>query len=70
MLSQRSQGEQTDQTDLTKCARRKKIEFENTIIPLVPIKVLIAMKEKSDRPQDKADVFYLRKIAEDWKHEG
>ena len=49
---------------------RKKIEFENTIIPLVPIKVLIAMKEKSDRPQDKADVFYLRKIAEDWKHEG
>ena len=50
--------------------KRKKIEFENTIIPLVPIKVLIAMKEKSDRPQDKADVFYLRKIAEDWKHEG
>jgi hypothetical protein len=49
---------------------RKKIEFENTIIPLVPIKVLIAMKEKSDRPQDQADVFYLRKIAEDWKHEG
>ena len=49
--------------------KRKKIEFENTIIPLVPIKVLIAMKEKSDRAQDKADVFYLKKIAKDWKHE-
>jgi len=48
---------------------RKKIEFENTVIPLVPIKALIAMKEKSDRPQDKADVFYLKKIIEDWQHE-
>ena len=48
---------------------RKKIEFENTIIPLVPIKVLIAMKEKSDRPQDKADTFYLKKIIEDWQRE-
>ena len=49
--------------------KRKKIEFENTIIPLVPIKVLIAMKEKSDRPQDKADTFYLKKIIEDWQRE-
>ena len=49
--------------------KRKKIEFENTVIPLVPIKALIAMKENSDRPQDKADVFYLKKIAEDWQHE-
>jgi hypothetical protein len=49
---------------------RKKIEFENTTIPLVPIRVLIAMKEKSDRPQDKADTFYLQKIIEDWQHEG
>jgi hypothetical protein len=49
---------------------RKRIEFENTIIPLVPIRVLIAMKEKSDRPQDKADTFYLKKILEDWQHEG
>ncbi len=48
---------------------RKKIEFENTIIPLVPIEVLIAMKEKSDRPQDKADTFYLKKIVKDWQHE-
>ena len=50
--------------------KRKKIEFENTVIPLVPIKALIAMKENSDRPQDKADVFYLKKITEDWQHEG
>ena len=50
--------------------KRKKIEFENTVIPLVPIKALIAMKENSDRPQDKADVFYLKKIAGDWQHEG
>jgi hypothetical protein len=50
--------------------KRKNIEFENTVIPLVPIKALIAMKENSDRPQDKADVFYLKKIAEDWQHEG
>ncbi|MGB6281901.1 MAG: hypothetical protein WBG91_16945 [Syntrophobacteria bacterium] len=49
--------------------KRKKIEFENTVIPLVPIKALIAMKENSDRPQDKADVFYLKKIAEVWQHE-
>ena len=49
---------------------RKEIEFENTIIPLVPIKALIAMKEKSERPQDQADVFYLKKIAGDWQHEG
>ena len=48
---------------------RKKIEFENTIIPLVPIKVLIVMKENSDRPQDKADTFYLKKIIEDWQRE-
>jgi hypothetical protein len=48
---------------------RKKIEFENTVIPLVPIEALIAMKEKSDRPQDKADVFYLKKIAGDWRDE-
>ena len=48
---------------------RKKIEFENTIIPLVPIKALIAMKENSDRPQDKADTFYLKKIIEDWQRE-
>jgi len=48
---------------------RKKIKFENVFIPVVPIKKLIAMKEKSDRPQDRADVFYLKKIVGKWKDE-
>jgi hypothetical protein len=49
--------------------QRKKIKFENIFIPVVPIKELIAMKEKSDRPQDRADVFYLKKIMDGWKDE-
>jgi hypothetical protein len=27
-------------------------------------------KENSDRPQNKADVFSLKKITEDWQHAG
>jgi hypothetical protein len=49
--------------------KRKKIKFEDTIIPVIPIKELIEMKEKSNRPQDIADVYYLRKIMEQWKDE-
>jgi hypothetical protein len=49
--------------------QRKKVKFENIFIPVVPIKELIAMKEKSDRPQDRADVFYLKKIMDGWKDE-
>ena len=49
--------------------QRKKIKYENTFIPVVPIKKLIAMKEKSDRPQDRADVFHLKKIVGEWKDE-
>jgi len=49
--------------------QRKKIKFGNTFIPVVPINELIAMKEKSDRPQDRADVFYLKKIVGEWKDE-
>jgi len=49
--------------------RRKKIRFENTIIPVVPIKELIQMKQQTSRPQDRADVFYLKRIMEDWKDE-
>ena len=49
--------------------QRKKVKFENIFIPIVPIKELIAMKEKSDRPQDRADVFYLKKIMDGWKNE-
>lgn len=41
--------------------RREKIRFGNRTIPLVPIKDLIVMKEKSSRPQDRADVFYTSK---------
>jgi len=37
---------------------------------LCPIRELIRMKERSNRPQDKADVFYLKKIIEGWKDEG
>jgi len=49
--------------------QRKKVKFENIFIPVVPIKELIAMKEKSDRPQDRADVFYLKKIVDGWRNE-
>ena len=49
--------------------KRKKIKFEDTIIPVIPIKELIEMKEKSNRPQDIADVYYLRKIMKQWKDE-
>jgi len=49
--------------------QRKKMKFENIFIPVVPIKELIAMKEKSGRPQDRADVFHLKKIMHDWKDE-
>ncbi len=48
---------------------RKKMKFENIIIPVVPIKELITMKEKSGRPQDRADVFYLKKIMHEWTNE-
>jgi hypothetical protein len=43
--------------------QRKKIRLEDTIIPVVPIKTLIGMKEKSGRPQDRADVFYLKNFS-------
>jgi hypothetical protein len=49
--------------------RRRKIKFENTTIPLVPIKELIEMKELTGRPQDKADAYYLKKIMAGWKDE-
>ena len=47
--------------------RRKEVKLGDVIITLVPIDVLIEMKEKTGRLQDKADAFYLRKIAEEWK---
>jgi len=42
--------------------QRKKMKFEDIVIPIIPIKTLIEMKEKSGRPQDRADVFYLKKL--------
>lgn len=52
-------------------AYKKKIrmKLDDTTIPVVPIKELIEMKEKSGRLQDRADVFYLKKISKDWKDE-
>lgn len=47
--------------------KRKKIKFMDTIIHVVPIDDLIKMKEKSDRAQDRADIFYLRKILKEWR---
>jgi len=49
--------------------RKKEIKFHDTVIPIVPIDVLIEMKEKTGRIQDEADVFYLRKSMEEWKNE-
>ncbi len=49
--------------------REKKIRSEGRVIPVVPIHELILMKEKSSRPQDRADVFHLRKIMRDWQDE-
>lgn len=46
---------------------RKKMRFENTTVPVVPIDKLINMKKKSNRPQDQADIFYLEKILKGWK---
>lgn len=47
--------------------RKKEIIAGDIVIPLAPIDVIIAMIEKTARPQDRADVFYLRKIMKEWK---
>lgn len=49
--------------------QRKIIKLEDAGIPVVPIEELIRMKEKSNRPQDQADIFYLKKIVGDWEDE-
>jgi len=48
---------------------RKSIKAGNIRIPLVPIKRLIEMKKKVGRPQDIADVYYLKKIEKEWGDE-
>ena len=50
-------------------ARRKELHLEDTVIPVVDIQDLISMKETVDRPQDRADVFHLKKIMEEWRDE-
>ena len=50
--------------------RRKKMKFENIAIPVVPLKELIKMKEMTERPQDRADAFYLKRIMQDWEDGG
>jgi hypothetical protein len=47
-------------------AGRRDFEYDDTTVPVVSIADLIAMKEVSDRPQDRADIFFLRKIMEKW----
>ncbi len=50
-------------------AARETMRYEEVDIPVIPIPALIKMKTASDRPQDKSDVFYLKKILKDWQHE-
>ena len=49
--------------------KRKRMKFDETMIPVVPMEELIRMKEKSNRPQDRADIYYLKKIIQGWKDE-
>ncbi|MCF6155461.1 MAG: hypothetical protein E3K36_09445 [Candidatus Brocadia sp.] len=48
---------------------REEMKAGRIIIPVISLKYLIEMKEKSGRPQDIADVFYLKQIKEEWKYE-
>jgi hypothetical protein len=38
-------------------------------ISVVTRKALARVKEKSNRPQDQADIFYLKKIMGEWRDE-
>jgi len=49
--------------------KREQVKYEDTVIPVLSMEELIRMKETSNRPQDKADIFYLRKILEGWGNE-
>lgn len=50
-------------------AQRSEMSAGDTIIPVVPLRTLIEMKEKAGRPQDLADVFYLKQV-EGEEHNG
>ncbi len=49
--------------------KRKLIKAGNVTVPVVPIKSLIEMKKEAGRPQDIADVYYLKKIEKEWENE-
>jgi hypothetical protein len=42
--------------------KREQMNFGDTIVSVAPIDVLISMKENTGRPQDEADVVYLKKV--------
>ena len=44
---------------------REKMRAGKIVIPVVSVKTLIKMKEHSKRPQDAADIFYLKKIVKE-----
>ncbi|CAH2032430.1 nucleotidyl transferase AbiEii/AbiGii toxin family protein [Trichlorobacter ammonificans] len=45
-------------------AERSRIQTGRVEIPVVPLETLIMMKQQAGRPQDLADIHYLRKIQE------
>ena len=48
---------------------RKQMKSGNIKIPVISIGHLVEMKEKTGRPQDVSDVFYLKKIKGEWENE-
>ena len=48
---------------------REEMTAGGVVIPVVPLDQLIEMKEKAGRPQDRADVYHLKKIIDEWKDE-
>ncbi len=46
--------------------KRITINSGKITIPLVPINELMKMKENTGRPKDTADLFYLKKIKDEW----
>jgi len=55
--------------DFTKAYNeRMEGKIGRTIVPVVSIKYLIKSKEKSNRPQDIADIFYLKEIKKELKN--
>ena len=48
---------------------RRKMKAGKITISVIPLQMLIEMKDKANRPQDIADTFYLKKIKDEWKDE-